>query len=249
MIKTVIIEDEYYSSELLKEMLQTYFKEINLVGNASKVSSGIELIKEEEPELVFLDIHISEGNGFDILDAFNPIKFNVVFVTGFGEYALKAIKYAALDYLLKPVIIDELRLSIKKALQRPPTPKEHFHFLKEKLSHTNDSINQIILSDYKDHNITNLEDILYIEAQRSYVVFHLKNNQSRITSNALNYYEELLPSNKFFRIHKSYIINCEHIILLEKGRGGIVKLVSGQELPIAIRRKASFLRFMNNKGV
>ncbi len=247
MIRAVIIENRYDRNDLLKKMLQTYFKEVILVGNATRVSSGIEVIKALQPSLVFLDTHISEGNGFDVLDAFNPVRFKIVFVTRDEKYALKAIKYSALDYLLKPIILDELRLAIKKTQLKSPRPKEDSHFSEENLTPRN-TTNQIILSGHKGLNIINIEHILYIEAQRSYVIFHLNKNQNRIASNALSFYEDLLPIHKFFRIHKSYIINCDQIIQLEKGRGGMVKLIGGRELPIAIRRKTSFLKFINNRS-
>lgn len=245
MIRTVIIEDEYHSSELLKAMIQTNCEGLKIVGVAASVSNGIELIRNQQPDLIFLDIYISEGLGFDILDAVQPINCKVIFVTGYEAYALKAIKYSALDYILKPVVLDELIQAVEKFKKISPLPTDSFNFLKNKISEPVDVFEQIVLSDYKTHSIVNIKDIVFVEARRSYTAFHLKDQQTRLASNALNHYEHLLPDTKFYRIHKSYLVNCDKVIGLETGRGGQVKLKGGKLLPIAVRRKAAFLRFLN----
>ncbi len=249
MLKAVIIEDELHSRELLKEMVLNYCTDITLAGMAGSVSAGVQLIQEQQPDLIFLDIYISEGNGFDILDHFQVPNFKVIFVTGYEQYAIKAIKYSALDYLLKPIILDELRLAVNKAKSIPPPPKAHLHFLEKKIATPVVNFDQIVLTDYKKHSIVNLKDIVFIEAKRSYTVFHLIGNQTRITSNPLSHYDELLPETIFFRIHKSYIVNCNKVAGLETGRGGQVKLTNDQFLPVAVRRKSAFLRFINSTGV
>lgn len=247
MIKAVIIEDEFHSRELLKDMIQIHCKDLELKGVATSVSGGIALIQSQQPDLVFLDVYISEGIGFDILDAIQPIHFNVVFVTGFKAYALKAIKYSALDYLLKPVMLEELTIAVDKVKKICPAPEENYDFLKKKLKDPVEVFDQIVLSDYKKHSIINIKNIVFIEAKRSYTVFHLDGKQKRIASNPLNYYEQLLPDNKFYRIHKSYLINCDKVVGLETGRGGYVRLADKEPLPIAVRRKSGFLRFINKE--
>lgn len=245
MIRAIIIEDEFHSSELLKEMIQVHCKMLEVVGVATSVSTGIHLIQTQQPDLVFLDIYISEGIGFDILDVVQPANFKVIFVTGYEAYALKAIKYSALDYLLKPVILEELVQAVDKAKKIMPPPNDAVEFLKEKLVRPVNSFERIVLSDYKTHCIINVKDIVFIEAKRGYTIFHLQDKQTRLTSNSLNHYEDLLPDTKFYRIHKSYLVNCDEVIGLETGRGGQIKLIGGQLLPIAVRRKAAFLRFFN----
>lgn len=243
MIRAAIIEDEYDCCALLKEMIENHCQELKVVGTAATVPQGIELIKTSQPDLIFLDIDISEGKGFDILDAVQSTDFKVIFVTGYEAYAFKAIKYAALDYLLKPIILDELKQAIEKAKKWKPAPNEYIFFIKETLNKPSSETDQVVLTDHKNHNIVNVEDIIYVEAQRSYTLFHFESKQNIIACNSLHHFEQLLPRHKFYRIHKSFIVNCDKVVSLETGRGGQVKMLDGQLLPIAFRRKAAFLRF------
>ncbi len=244
MLKTVIIEDEINSRELLKKMLLEYCSDVSLIGMAVDVPSGIELIKETKPDLIFLDIEMPEGNGFDVLIAFPDPSFKVVFVTGYDHYAIKAIKFAALDYLLKPVHLEELEFSINRAKNHLPYYSKNLQFLKNNLNTKTERIEHIMLPDSKSHRIILLDNILYLKAERTYVCFYLTNKQEHIVCHPLQYYQDLLSESSFFRIHKSYIINTRKIVKIEKGRGGFVHLTEDIKLPIALRRKSSFMKFL-----
>jgi len=246
MVKAVIIEDEKHSQDLLEIMLKEYCANIQVEGIAGDVNSGVELIKATKPNLVFLDVELSGGNGFDVLNHFEQPSFKVIFVTGYDHYALKAIKYSALDYLLKPVNLGELRKAIKKLEITPDGYFENFKHLKNNLDTTNERLNQIVLSDNKSYRVLKIDHIVFVEAERSYVTFHLIDNSKFVAVNSLSHYAEMLPKTSFFRIHKSYIINCAKVFKIETGRGGPVHLEGGKVLPIAFRRKPAFIRFLDN---
>lgn len=244
MIKAIIIEDELNNRELLHQMLTEYCEEVDVVGMAVNVSSGIEMIKELNPEVIFLDIEIPGGTGFDILKAFDRPSFKIIFVTGYDHYAIKAIKYAALDYLLKPVELGELREAIEKVKLSKEIYLKKIDFFKDQIGKTPEETRNIVLSNYNQHKIIKFEDIVFVEAERTYSTFHLDGDKTQIASNPMNFYEDLLPKSNFFRIHKSYIINCLKVEKLDAGRGGQVHLVNGSSIPIAFRRKSAFIRFL-----
>ncbi len=245
MIRSVIIEDEIYSRELLEQMLIEFCPDVQIVGKAIDVASGIALIKDAQPALVFLDVEMPGGNGFEVLNAFEKVSFKVVFVTGYDHYAIKAIRYSAIDYLLKPINLDDLEAAVQRVSKIPKSQEENISLLKKQIDTNPEKITQLILSDSKNHQVLKIEDIQYLEANRTYAIFYLENGQKQIATNSLQFYEELLPKATFFRIHKTYLVNCLLVDKVDVGRGGMVHLKNGVALPIAYRRKAAFLRFLN----
>jgi len=245
MIKSVIIDDEPNSRALLKNMLQHYCENVEVLGEAGDVDSGVSLIERTQPELVFLDIEMPGGNGFDILNKTKTDSFAVIFVTGYDHYAIKAIKYAALDYLVKPLELSELRLSIRRAIQKKADLKLQLQFLNNTVQQKEKSIEQIVLNDRHHHIIVDLNNIIYLEAKGNYVLFHLEDQAPRLATHPMSHYEQLLSEKRFFRIHKSHIINLRKVEQYEKGRTGIVFLSNGTKLDIAARRKSAFIQAMN----
>ena len=248
MIKAVIIEDEKNSSELLKQFIVAYGSGIQVLGVADRVSSAIQLIKETNPAIVFLDVEILEGSGFDVLDAFEQPAFRVVFVTGYDHYALKAIKYSALDYLLKPVSVKEFKEVIEKVRTSYLGPAIHnvqINYLKENRVKRAEEIGQIVIKDDQRYTVISFHDIIWVEAQRSYAIFHLVDDRKYVSAHPLSYFEDLLPTIHFFRIHKSYIVNFSKVLKVDTGRGGMVHLTDSTQLPIAYRRKTTFIEALN----
>ncbi len=245
MIKAIVIDDEINSRELLHNMLTNHCENVEVLGMAKDVSSGIEIILQKNPQLVFLDIEMPGGNGFDILNALEDINFKVVFVTGYDQYAIKAIKYAALDYILKPVDLDELKSAVEKANSEILNQENKIRFLQENYNDSSRKLDQIIISTHNNHNIINLDDIVYLEAMDGYSIVFVEPDIKHISSHPLSYYEELLPINQFFRIHKSHLINCNKVTGFDAGRGGNVSLTNKVNLPIATRRKSLFTTFIN----
>ena len=242
MINAIIIEDEPNGQELLRSLLGTYCPSIKIIGLASSVKEGIALIQKEEPDLVFMDYQIEGGNGFDILDAINKPGFKVIFITGYSEYAIKAIKYAALDYLLKPIDIDELIAAVGRIDLEFTNYTDNYRVLKSTLSQAKSNLNQLIIPSNGEYRVINIEDISYIKAMQSYVEIWLNENIKYYSSDPLKHYEALLPAYNFFQVHKSYILNFKSVKSVDQGRGGEITLFSGDRIPIATRRKALFLK-------
>ncbi len=240
MIKAVIIDDERQSRRLLRKMLVDFCEGVSLVGEANDVYTGIELLKNVQPDLILLDIEMPNGDGFDILNAFDYANFNVVFVTGYDQFAIKAIKYAALDYLLKPVDLEELQLAIAKLKAGQQNDTRQLKFLHQQYTKGSGELRQIILPGRENHTVVALDDITRIEAEGSYVMIYLEDRKSHLVVNSLSYYETLLPNPNFFRIHKSHLINLDKIEQITTGRISRVRLKDGAVLDIAARRKAAF---------
>jgi len=244
MIKAIIIDDERHSRNLLRKMLVDFCEGVIVIGEASDVRSGIELLQKEQADVIFLDIEMPDGDGFDILNAFDYLNLNVIFVTGYDQYAIKAIKYAALDYLLKPVDLEELQLAIHKFGEGRKEESKQLRFLHTYYKNRNEQLRQIVLPGRDSHIVVELENIIRIEAEGSYVMIYLENNKSHLVVNSLSYYEELLPSDHFFRIHKSHLINIYKVERYSPGRSGKVFLKDGSVLNIAIRRKPAFIQLI-----
>jgi len=246
MLKVIIIEDELNSRELLSNMIKNYCEDIELIGEAVDVQSGVKLIKETLPDLVLLDIEIKGGTGFDLLDRLRDISFSVIFVTGYDQYAIKAIKYAALDYILKPIDLRELRAAIGRAKEQLNFVKQKRQFLLDSKKEEDNDLTKIVLSDRDQYSILNFAEIIYLKASGGYVEFILEEGFKKIASYSLKHYESLLPESIFFRIHHSYLINLTKVEGFESGRTGNVKLKGGHLLSIAARRKVEFTKKMKS---
>lgn len=240
MITAVIIEDEPRSKNLLQRMIQNYSEGINIVGTAEKVQEAISLIKNVQPQLVFLDIELTDGKGFEVLNHFSPTEFVTIFITGYDNYGIEAMKREALDYILKPLSLKELLNAIEKAKKRI---KEQG--MLSKIYHTKDidtiQNEVLIVKDGKQHKVLPFHTILYIEAFGKYTKWHTLTHEIFITRNALSYYMNFL-SDTFFQIHRSYIINLQHIISWEEGTNSMVTIYPNHQLSIATRKKAAFLK-------
>lgn len=246
MIKAILIDDEPSSRELLTNMLTNFIKDVEVIGEAVDVPSGIELIKTKEPELVFLDIEMPGGNGFSILNAFQEFPFKVIFVTSYNQYAIEAIRYAALDFILKPIDLEELETAVKRYQSLQINQNLNLNFLTNTQLNPPSVYDRIVVPGTKENSVLHFKDIVSIQAQGAYVFFYLENNEKRMSTYPLSHYEELLPDKQFFRIHKSYIINGAKVVHIDTGRGGKVHLRDGSSLDIAMRRKTAFVRWCNS---
>jgi len=245
MIRVVIIEDEVNSQEFLKAILDEHYSGIDVVGVADSVRSGIAAINDYRPDVVFLDIEIQGGTGFDILNGFDQPQFKVIFVTGYDHYALKAIKCSALDYILKPINIEELDLAIKK-ISSNSQQAQSLSFLQQQVAKNQEDYDQFVISDNDGYTIIKFDDLLFIKADGTYVTFYLQNRVKCIVANTLQFYESILPETLFSRIHKSYLVNLKKVSSIDSGRGGNLQMSEGYELPIAYRRKTRLLKQMKD---
>ncbi|HEX5149824.1 MAG TPA: LytTR family DNA-binding domain-containing protein [Parafilimonas sp.] len=238
----VIIEDEPKNAALLKKMLDTYCPQVTVCGTANSIENAVALITKTNPDLLFLDVEISGGNAFHLLDILQPIKFNVIFVTAYDSYLLKAIRYSALDYLFKPINIQELIAAVNKSIDKINTQKisQQIELLLENLS-TSKPLTTITLPTSFGFYLITVQNIVRCEAKGSYTVFYMNDGKSHIVSKTLKEYEEFLPSDTFFRAHHSHLINIHFIAKYHKGKGGIIEMKDKSVIPLATRRKADFV--------
>ena len=248
MIKAVIIDDEPTLQEVNKQLLAKYFPEINVVGIANSVCSAVDTISRNQPNLVLLDIAIEGGTGFEVLQKLRPYTFKVVFITGFDSYAIKAIKYSALDYILKPVNEIEFQHAIKRAVNEIKIKSDtsvQSDILMESLKKEMQS-KKLVLKTTESLNIVDIADILYCQSDNSYTTFYLTGNEKITVSKSIKEYDELLNDYNFFRTHQSYLVNLNFIKKVDKADGGFVIMKNKREIPVSIRQKKLLIKRLSN---
>ncbi len=243
MIKALLIDDDHHLRTGLKALLDRYTKDIAIIGEAESVKKGISAIEKLQPQVIFLDIHLSDGTGFDILErlAKNNGKINahIVFITAHEQYAVKAFKFSALDYLLKPVDFEELQNTIAKI--KDATGKtnsfEHIDLLLENIRKKVDNFKRIALSTNDGIHLFDVADIIRCEAKINYTQFFIKNHKPVLISRTLKEYEELLTEHGFERVHQSHLINLSYLKSYIKNDGGYVIMADNSSIPIAQSKK------------
>lgn len=247
MIKALIIDDESNARFLLAELLGRHFQDtVNVVGEANDVDTGIEAVHRHQPDVVFLDIKMQKGSGFDLLQSLKQVDFEVVFVTAYDNYAIKAFEFAAFGYLLKPVKATDLRAVIER-LDR------HLRKLREGAdqrvkvlidNHGDESgkIKRLVISNMEGFKVVDIAEIIRLEAASNYTTFTLTRDRRVVVSKTLGEYEELLNDHGFFRIHQSHIVNLRHVESYHKTDGGQVQMSDGTLLTLSRHRKAAFMK-------
>ena len=247
MFKAVIIEDEEKGRQYLENLINDVGNQIALVGTADSVSSGLDLIKSQRPDVVFLDIQMHSETGFDLLERLPSIDFEIIFTTAYEHYALKAIKFCAIDYLLKPIDAQELRSAIDKVEKRRSKDNlsKNFEVLLQNIKNTNTEHHQIALATNDGLVFVRVNNIIYCESDGPYTTFYIKNSDKIMTSKNLKEYEDLLVDHNFFRVHKSYLINMGEIKRYIRGDGGQVIMSTGKALDVSKRKKEAFLSLLS----
>lgn len=250
-MKTLIIEDEQKSRDMLATLIKKNFPQLTIVGLAKNVAEGVEFINTLSPDLVFLDISMPDGTGFDVLEKTQGLKFDIIFTTATDKHALKAIKYSACDYLLKPIDVDELKPTVDKLIEKhasktPTMPSmENLQFLIQNLKRADDNYSKITLPTGNAYEIVNIKDIIRCEADGSYTNFILIGGKKLMVSASMKHYEDLLPANDFIRIHHHHLININHVIRFLKVDGGYAIMSDNSQLEISRRKKDAFLERLN----
>ncbi|MBK9729201.1 MAG: response regulator transcription factor [Saprospiraceae bacterium] len=249
MLKAIIIEDELRSIKLLENLLATYCTDVQIQGTATTIEDGYKLIVNNSPDVIFLDIEMQSATGFDLLSKFNEINFEIIFTTAFEHYAIKAIKFCALDYLLKPIDIEELKTAIVKVhltRQKNQLNKKFEAFINN-MNHTKTEHFQIALPSTEGLNIIRIQDIIYLKSDRQYTIFYLNSGEKIITSKNLGEYEELLLEHNFFRVHHSAIINLNEVKKYMRGEGGVAVMSNGEQIEVSKRKKEAFIKNFSKK--
>ncbi|HEX9979682.1 MAG TPA: LytTR family DNA-binding domain-containing protein [Flavobacterium sp.] len=243
MITAVLIDDDQHLRAGLKSLLALYANDIHIIGEAESVKSGVALLQNLQPEVIFLDIHLADGTGFDILEQMAKIKgkstAHLIFITAHEQYAVKAFKFSALDYILKPVGPEELQDTIAKikTVAGKSSSFEHIDLLLENIRRKVDNYKRIALSTSDGIHLFEVADIIRCEAKVNYTEFFIKNHKPILISRTLKEYEELLTEHGFERIHQSHLINLSYLKSYIKSDGGYVIMADNTKIPLALSKK------------
>jgi two-component system LytT family response regulator len=244
MIKTIIIDDENSASEFLEKMLHRYFpNKFYVCGLSESIDDAIIAIETYQPALVFLDIQMPNKNGFELFKEVKEINFEVIFTTAHSEYAIEAIKRSALDYLLKPINYIDLLGAVTRYenKSKKESQEKQFNVLLENIDTGDVAHKKMAISTETGIEFVKFNSIIYLEAQKYYTKINLLDGTSIIASKTLKSFDELLPSELFFRIHKSYLINMNFVKRFYKIDDFLVELTSGEKLPLSYRKKNEFI--------
>ena len=251
MIKVVLVEDDFMSLSVLEDILQEHFSgQLEVVAKADGVETAIKALAQHQPQLLFLDIHLPDGDGFEVLEHVSTADCRVIFTTAYDQYALRAFDYMALHYLLKPIDEEQLIAVIQRFLNQsmPSQLTLQMDLLKQLLQNTPPRLTERIgIAMQQDLVFIHIADILYLAADGGYTEIVLREGQPNLwSSKTLGFYEKQLVGHPFFRIHDKYLINLKHINKYIKGKGGLVEMLNGQQLMVATRRKSDFLKALQH---
>ena len=238
-IKVAILDDENSNIEILKKILQDA-NNVEVVWTANNIQDGRKNIDEQNVDVIFMDIKMPPHTSFELLEEISEPKFEVIFVTAYQEYAVQALKMAAMDYILKPFKASDILTALEKVRNKQNKFGEIAGLMKNYFNTMPDNFSKIVVHVADGYDIVDINDIMYIEALDSYSKLKLKGNQSYVASKSLKDFEELLTEKGFYRIHKSYLINIRHMIKIVKGISASVIMTNGTSIPISARKKDVF---------
>ena len=242
-MKAILVDDEQDSRQILSNYLSKYCKDVELLAECKNIQEGLEAINEYNPDLVFLDIEMPYGTGFDLLEQLENITFETVFVTAYDNYAIQALNMSAAYYLLKPIDIDELVTAVDKIKAEKAGNVDSFHVqvLLDNIKEENNRPKKIMLPTFEGFEIVPIDQIIYCEADDNFTRFHLKKSKPLLISKTLKHFEQMLPRSKFVRIHRSSLINTDYVVRYTKGKGGYVTMENNVELEVSPKKKSDFL--------
>jgi len=249
MIKALIIDDVEKARSALKSDIKTYCPTIQVIGEADGVESGLQLIERTTPDVIFLDIRMSDGSGFDLIAKLRqqgPINIQIIFTTAYDEYAIKAFKFSAIDYLLKPVDHEDLIQAVQKIKTDTvqSSLKENMELLLESMKGMKTSNKRIALNSIDKVQIVNVDDIIQCESQKNYTLFYLINKKQVLVTRTLKEFEDMLEGDNFLRVHHSHLINIKHLKEFVKIDGGYAVMSDGSQVPVSVRKKEQLLSLL-----
>lgn len=247
-IKVIIVDDESKSIQTLAILLEHYYEDIEILATAHSMKSGLKAIEQykDQIDILFVDIQMPEGDGFHLLEQVPAINFKIIFTTAYDHYAIKAIKFSALDYLLKPIDNTELGDALNKyrALKnKEAIPDSILHF-KQALQQKK-MFEKLAVSTLNEIIFIKLEDILYMKSSNNYTTLFFETKQEMISSRNIGYYEELLEEHHFYRVHNSYLVNLKKVERFIKCKNGLIEIEGGKTIEVSARRKETLLEKLN----
>lgn len=236
-MKAIIVEDKEYIRKGLLNLLQLIDTDVTIIGECESVKDAVVVANACKPDLIFLDINLLDGTAFDFLDQTEHLSFKIIFITAYEEYALKALKMGAVDYLLKPVDVEELQAALQKIKNLPID--EQKQQIKAVKAVWNNEDATLILSLHDSFQVVDLNELLYCESDKGYTTFYCINNKKYIVSKTLKEFEERLLNANFTRPHQSFMVNLKFIDKYEKS--GVIYLKNGKKIPVSSRKKDQFV--------
>jgi len=248
MIKAIIIEDEKMSRETLRRLLEKYCPTVEVVAEADGYRKGIEEIRKFKPDVIFLDIQMPDGSGFRLLEELDEIDFEIIFTTAFDQFAIKAIKYSALDYLLKPIIPQDLAEAITRVEKKKAekTRKKNLEVISQGTEMNDERSQKIVLSTSEMIHVISVDDIIRCESDNYYTYFYFVDGRKLLVSKTLKENEELLSQYDFIRPHKSHLINVKYIKSYVRQEGGHILMSDGTRIPVSRRKKDKMMEIIFN---
>lgn len=248
MTRIVIIDDEESAINNVKQIIHLSKIPVEIVGTAGSVIKGQKIIEDTKPDSLFLDIELEDGTGFDLLEKLRFRDFKLIFVTASEEYALKAFRYSALDYILKPINPDDLINTINNISfsTRIESLELQVNVLMQSLNRTNKEPQSLVLKTTETVHIVQVDEIIRCEADRNYTTFYLTSGEKILVSNTLKDYEKLLSEDKFVRVHNSHLVNISKIRKYEKYISGCLIMTDNSSVPVSVRKKESLMQLLNN---
>jgi two-component system LytT family response regulator len=245
-MKAVIIDDEKRTRELIAKLIESFELGIETFPVGENVTSGLKAIEEIKPDIVFLDIQMPDGTGFDLLKMIPQKTFEVIFITAHEEFAIKAIKFSALDYILKPIDPEELKKSIEKAIESIDHKREDSQFEALQQNIQPSQKRRLVLKTQESVHVVDLDKIIRCEADRNYTSFYLVDHKKILVSKTLKDYETLLTGHNFLRVQQSHLVNLDYVDRYDKAHGGTVIMKDGSEVPISPAKRDIFFKILEN---
>jgi len=245
-LTAILVDDMPVALEMLATDITNNHPEIKIIGKAKSVVEAAKLLRKQQPEILFLDIMLGDGTGFDILEIFPDLKSKIIFVTASDAFAIKAFKFAAIDYILKPYSDEDLAVSIEKAQSQIQPDKEQLHVLQEAVTAPNNKPNKISLHTSEKIIVVNIEDIIRCKSDNNYTTFYFKDNSKILVSKTLKYYADMLKEVGFLRVHQSHLVNTTFIKEFIKSDGGYLMLTDGSNIPVSVRKRTEVLEVLNS---
>jgi two-component system LytT family response regulator len=245
MLTAILVDDMPQALELLESDIKLNSFDIQVVGTAKSVVEAAKLLRKTTPDILFLDIMLGDGTGFDLLEIFPDLQSKIIFVTASDEYAIRAFKFAAIDYVLKPYSLEELKSSIDKAKQQLHPDKERLGILKNTLSNSNQVPQKISLHTLEKISVVDVSDIIRCESDSNNTLFYLNNGQKIFVTKTLKYFSDMLKEFGFIRTHQSHLVNLEYIKEFIKSDGGYLMLKNGSNVPVSMRKRAEVVEIIS----
>jgi two-component system LytT family response regulator len=243
-LTAILVDDMPNALQLLQNDLKIYHPEIKIIGTAKSVVEAAKVLRKQEPDILFLDIMLGDGTGFDVLEIFPDLKSKIIFVTASDEYAIRAFKFAAIDYILKPFSEEDLAEAVKKVKKQIHSNNESLKVLKETLSTPNQKPKKISLHTLEKIIIIDLDEIIRCESDSNNTIFYLENEKKIFVTKTLKYFADMLKVYDFIRVHQSHLVNLQFIKEFIKTDGGYLLMKNNKTVPVSVRKKNEVIEIL-----